>query len=192
MRAILYTVPDVGVETYILDAVESPTAHAFGLAPRRLAVAPISEGAFDVSRAQFESSQILRAVVAQAPADAARVLGVTDRDLYLPGLTFVFGQAQLSGRAAVISVARLRQEFYGLAADRELSCARAATTAFHEIGHTFGLVHCRDTQCVMSLSTDVVQVDAKRRALCRSCAILLEESRCMAELRKARPNGKGY
>ena len=56
----------------------------------------------------------------RCPRDAAKLLAVTERDLFVPVLTFVFGQAQLGGRVAVISLARLRQEFYGLAPNREV------------------------------------------------------------------------
>ncbi len=71
------------------------------------------------------------------------MLALTGRDLFVPVLTFVFGQAQLGGRVAVVSLARLRQEFYGMAPNGEILMERAVKEALHETGHTFGLVHCR-------------------------------------------------
>jgi archaemetzincin len=103
------------------------------------------------------------------PDDALRVLGVTERDLFIPVLTFVFGHAQLGGRAAVVSLARLRQEFYGLEPNRQMLLDRARKEALHEAGHTFGLVHCPDRNCAMALSTRVQQIDEKRAAFCRVC-----------------------
>ena len=85
-------------------------------------------------------------------------------------LSFLFGQAQLDGAAAIVSIARLRQEFYGLPGDEGLLLARARKEALHELGHTFGLVHCPDPLCAMSLSTSLPQVDAKRDEYCESCA----------------------
>jgi len=93
----------------------------------------------------------------------------------VPMLTFVFGQAQLGGRVAIVSLARLRQEFYGLPADPILVRERAVKEALHEMGHAFGLVHCVDPLCAMSLSTQVEQVDAKLPDVCPSCRTLLRE-----------------
>jgi archaemetzincin len=100
-------------------------------------------------------------------------LAVTERDLFVPVLTFVFGQAQLGGRVAVISLARLRQEFYGLAINREVFAERAAKEALHETGHMFGLVHCADRACAMSLATNVRQIDTKQAAFCAPCTARL-------------------
>ncbi len=104
------------------------------------------------------------------------MLGVTEQDLFIPMLTFLYGQAQLGGRAAIVSLARLRQEFYGLATDDPLLRLRASKEALHEVGHTFGLVHCRDERCVMAASTGIERVDSKRGEFCRPCAILLGRS----------------
>ena len=89
------------------------------------------------------------------------------RDLFIPVLTFVFGQAQLGGRVGVVSLARLRQEFYGLPAEsRRFSASAPHKEALHETGHLFGLVHCADRACAMSLSTGVRQIDMQAAAFC--------------------------
>lgn len=166
----------------MLDSLEERLSDAFGLGVRRLSRTRPPEGAWDASRKQFDASELLRAVAGCVSANPARVLGVTSRDIYLPGLTFVFGQAQLGGRAALLSLARLRQEFYGFPCDTLRLIQRACTEAVHELGHTFGLVHCRDPRCVMSLSTTLSQVDEKLPEFCGSCRLLLRESAGMAAL----------
>jgi archaemetzincin len=75
----------------------------------------------------------------------------------------------LGGRIAVISLARLRQEFYGLAPDRDIFLQRAFKEALHETGHMFGLVHCADAACAMSLATNVRHIDRKHAAFCAPC-----------------------
>ena len=90
-------------------------------------------------------------------------------DLAIPVLTFLFGQAQLDGPVALLSLCRLRQEFYGLPADEALLRERAAKETLHELGHTFGLTHCSDMRCSMSLSTDIALVDAKGGRYCPRC-----------------------
>ena len=98
-----------------------------------------------------------------------RMLGVTNVDLYIPILTFVFGEAQMRGPAAVISAHRLTQEFYGLAPDHKLFRHRVIKEAVHELGHTLGLTHCDDYRCVMASSHAVEWIDLKESALCPAC-----------------------
>jgi archaemetzincin len=93
-----------------------------------------------------------------------RVLAVTDADLYVQDLNFVFGMADLPGRAAVVSLHRLR-----LGADAALLRERLLKEALHEIGHTFGLPHCSDMRCVMSFSNSLSDADRKSRRFCPSC-----------------------
>jgi archaemetzincin len=87
----------------------------------------------------------------------------------------VFGQAQLGGQVALISLARLRQEFYGMPQNRALFLGRALKEAVHELGHTFVLTHCPEGECPMSLSTNIRQVDGKRATFCASCAAAVRE-----------------
>ena len=77
--------------------------------------------------------------------------------------------------AAIVSLARLRQEFYGLPPNAELLAARARKEVLHELGHTFGLVHCPEVDCTMSLSTNVRQLDLKGSGYCTDCRALIAE-----------------
>jgi archaemetzincin len=131
---------------------------------------------FDPRRQQHSSTRILKWLLETRPRQGAKVVGVTDVDLYIPILTFVYGEAQLGGAAAVVSTARLAPED-GFLTDRELVRARAVKETIHELGHTFGLIHCPRTECVMSRSVNLVQVDAKNGGLCRDCAIRYGELR---------------
>ena len=87
----------------------------------------------------------------------------------MPILTFVFGEAQLNNTCAVVSSHRLRQEFYGLPASPELLRERLRKEAVHELGHTFGLTHCRDYECVMAASHAVERIDLKGSHFCGHC-----------------------
>jgi archaemetzincin len=151
-----------------VGAIGESLGRMFGLPMRRMEL-PAIDFAYDAGRAQYASIPVLEEVRRQCPDDAAKLLAVTARDLFIPVLTFVFGQAQLGGRAAVVSLARLRQEFYRLPADREVFLERAVKEALHESGHMFGLVHCADRTCAMSLSTGVRQIDSKSASFCAPC-----------------------
>ena len=157
-------------------ALERGVEEAFGLPVARFEPLPEPPGALDPARGQWASAEFLRLLLRTLPPGTMKVLGLTRRDLFVPVLSFVFGQAQLNGPAAVVSFARLDQTFHGLPADHPLTVTRALKEAVHELGHTFGLVHCTDARCPMSLSIDIRQLDVKTSRFCSSCAILLKES----------------
>ncbi len=123
---------------------------------------------FDERRSQYYSTAILQRLEKAADPDA-RILGVAASDLFVPVLTFVFGEAQLDGNCAVVSSARLAEEFYGLPASEKLLRERLVKEAAHELGHTFGLRHCADWRCVMASSHAVERLDVKGAEFCKSC-----------------------
>jgi len=124
--------------------------------------------ALDGGRRQYRSDLLLERL-AGTGMRPGKILGVTDVDLFIPVLTFVFGEAQLSGRAAVVSTYRLRNEMYGLQADRELLMDRLVKESLHELGHTFGLFHCYHPECVMQPSTYAELIDLKPARFCMEC-----------------------
>jgi archaemetzincin len=164
----LYVAATEEVEREALAAVTGRVAAEFAYPVRGLELGGV-EFAFDAGRRQYGSIPVLDMLLERCPPDAAKLLAVTERDLFIPVLTFVFGQAQLGGRVGVLSFARLRQEFYGLAANQEIFLERAYKEALHETGHLFGLVHCAEPKCAMSLSTTVRQIDLKDDAFCAAC-----------------------
>ncbi|MFL6213961.1 MAG: archaemetzincin family Zn-dependent metalloprotease [Blastocatellia bacterium] len=125
---------------------------------------------YNATRLQYHSTQILARLLDLPVGAGDKTLGVCDVDLFIPILTFVFGEAQLNNRAALISVHRLRQSFYGLPADERLFYERCEKEAVHELGHAFGLVHCHRYECVMHFSNSIEQVDLKRSGFCGACS----------------------
>lgn len=130
----------------------------------------VPTGTFDGVRGQYYSTKILRELIRDVPVNTLKILGIIDLDLYIPVLTFVFGEAQLGGIGAIVSTVRLRQEFYGLKPDKGLFFERLHKECLHELGHTFGLVHCDSIDCVMFFSNSVLEVDRKGRGFCNKCA----------------------
>jgi len=122
----------------------------------------------DERRGQFHSTAILDQLERTADT-GARVLAVGACDLYVPVLTFVFGEARLDGNCAVVSTARLAEEFYGLPPSPALLRQRLVKEAVHELGHTFGLRHCPDWRCVMTSSHAVERLDVKTAEFCARC-----------------------
>jgi archaemetzincin len=125
--------------------------------------------ALHAERQQYHSSEILAGMQRYTTGSTWRLLGVTPLDLYIPILTFVFGEAQMGGISAVVSYCRLQQEFYGLPEDVDLLANRLLVESVHELGHTLRLTHCHDYQCAMAPSHAVEWIDIKDSGFCEDC-----------------------
>jgi archaemetzincin len=138
----------------------------------------IPKGAFDRIRRQYRSNVILESVGEQVREQTAseRVLAVVDVDIFVPPLSFVFGEAKCPGRAALISLFRLRPEFYGQPSNVEVFLERAEKEAVHEIGHTLALEHCPNPFCVMHFSNSIFDTDRKQSLFCSKCRTKIETS----------------
>jgi archaemetzincin len=165
-----------GADEKAVAAVRESAAAEFGADVKPLEL-PGLDSAYDPKRNQYGSIPTLEWLARVRPAEADKLLAVTERDLFIPVLTFVYGHAQLGGRVAVVSLARLRQEFYGLPPSRPALLERAVKEALHEAGHMFGLAHCKELKCVMSLATNVRQIDSKGMAFCARCAARVKRPR---------------
>jgi len=160
---------DAQVSIEMLDDLAADLARIFQVSchvhEETLAVA----FAYDQARDQFHSTAILQRIQSMFNDSEVHTLGVTTVDLYIPILTFVFGEAQLKGHCALVSLHRLEEEFYGLPPNRNSLWERLVKESVHELGHTLGLRHCADWRCVMASTHDVERLDLKGEAYCRSC-----------------------
>ncbi|HEX2312054.1 MAG TPA: hypothetical protein VHH91_15175, partial [Vicinamibacterales bacterium] len=106
-RIAVWWIGDGPSDEEMLETVRLHVAAELGVTATLHRPAERPVGTVDARRGQHSSREMLRWLVALAPADGTRVLGITNVDLFIPILTFVFGEAQLEGRAAVVSFARL-------------------------------------------------------------------------------------
>ena len=133
-------------------------------------------GGHDPARNQTNSNWILKQLLDRFPSSQSKILGLTERDLYCPVLTYVFGEAALGGQVAVVSSHRFHNELYGLGENREVLKSRLLSEVVHELGHTFGLIHCQYQGCVMYPSTYVEDIDIKPNSFCDACSQFLSDS----------------
>jgi archaemetzincin len=145
-------------------------ARIFGTNVEFAEPAPMPAHAYEAGRGQYLSNIVLDFLNSRLKTPkTSRVLAVTGHDLTVPNLNFVFGQADLNSGVSIISLTRLRPQFYGEQADRELFEKRMLTEAVHEIGHTLGLGHCADSSCVMYFSNTLQDTDRKGCSFCERC-----------------------
>ncbi len=166
---LIQLLPIGNVEADVLAALRSALSNEWHIPCEILPARLDPEFAFHPERQQYHSTEILSRMRNFRGPDSWRLLAVTSVDLYIPILTFVFGEAQLGNACAVVSLHRLRQEFYGLPADPALLQQRLLKEAMHELGHTLELSHCDDYRCVMAPSHAVEWIDLKESAFCASC-----------------------
>lgn len=174
--------PFIGLRPYgqidldILEELAEALRQAFPFSVRVLDSFEPPEFAFDPDRRQYLSRDILEHLENSAPDGCKRILGLTDRDLYIPILTYVYGEAMLPGRAAVVSLHRLAGEDPGPPASFDVLIQRVIKEAVHELGHTFNLVHCDDRDCVMSFAHSADDIDRKSASFCRYCSLLFTDA----------------
>ena len=156
-------------EKGLLDKVVKDVEHEFQLPVKT------KEGHLDLSlfyepsRRQYDGFRLLKEIDSGFAKETNKTLGLFNVDLFIPILTYIFGQAYLNGRAGIVSLYRLRNERYGIFKDEKILVNRFRKEVIHELGHTFGLIHCLDPSCVMRSSTYVEDIDQKEHQLCRKC-----------------------
>jgi archaemetzincin len=153
----------------MLDIVAGDVSNEFNL-PVRLRDGNLDLSEFyDSARRQYNGTSLLKKIDLLFGNDQKKCIALFKVDLFIPILTYIFGQAYLKGRSGIVSVYRLGNERYGLNADNQILTDRFRKEVIHELGHMFGLVHCSDPLCVMRSSTYVEDIDQKKHRLCNKC-----------------------
>jgi len=158
-----------GVDTTFLEKLNADLEKIFEQQVEVTQTSLDLEFAYDPERKQYFSSAILEKLPKIGSKACERILGIANVDLYVPNLNFVFGQADVVEKTAVISIIRLRPDYYGLPEDEGLLRERTLKESVHELGHTYGLEHCPDKKCVMHFSNSLRDTDIKSSSFCEDC-----------------------
>jgi archaemetzincin len=135
----------------------------------------LPSGAYDRIRNQYQADRLLSFLQDNAPRRARKVVAVTEKDIYTRNMNFIFGLANYHGTFCVVSVARLRESFWGKPENQKLLYRRAFKVLYHELGHTFGMSHCDKIQCAMCYHNSLPELDASYVWFCPACTRKLEK-----------------
>ncbi len=160
-------IPIGKVDKRIIEELVKPLTDIFRDAVEIGAGLDILSDSWNLKRQQYLADSILDSI--PDPGHRESHLGVLDVDIFAPGLNFVFGEADALDKKAIISITRLRQEFYGLPSDEDLLKERILIEAVHELGHVYRLKHCPSSRCVMHFSNTLRDTDIKGWQFCPVC-----------------------
>ena len=169
----LYLAPIVFTNTQLLERISKALQQTFKTPVNKITLSINTDSLYSSERRQYYSTGFIEQSASQTENIKGKVILITELDIYVPVLTFLFGEAQLKGKHSIVSVFRLHEEFYSGLTNNELLFERTAKEVFHELGHNFGLIHCDNWDCVMHSSNNVEEVDLKGNTYCKKCLNLM-------------------
>jgi len=172
MNRAVHLLCSADVEPAVVELLPERLSGVLGCPVRRGGGFSLMPEDFHAGRRQYRASTVLRRLRPLRPAGAC-LLAVTGVDLFAAGRNFVFGEADVKGGCAIISLARLRAPYLGFALTTERLLRRALIEAVHEVGHLFGLEHCPQPTCVMYFSNSLADTDRKAPEPCPRCRLAL-------------------
>ena len=172
----LYLAPVVFSNTQLIDRIMAALHKTFNTPVNKISLSIDTNSLYSHERRQYFSTGFIEQSTTQTTHFNGNIILITELDIYVPVLTFLFGEAQLKGKHSIVSVFRLHEEFYSGKTDNELLYERAIKEVYHELGHNFGLIHCHNWDCVMHSSNNIEEVDLKGNIYCDNCFNLLKKN----------------
>lgn len=132
--------------------------------------------AYHEDRDQWDAATLVRMWRGVIANGAGRIVIVTGKDTFAEGLNWTTGCAMCGGQVAVVSICRLRNEFWGDPPNEEKLTRRAITIVMHELGHTWGkAAHCTN-ECVIGGTNSLRDIDGLPTDYCPFCRRLARKA----------------
>jgi len=160
----------------LLESIKSELEDNFNIKSRILPKVNIPQEAYNHFRKQYHAGKLMDVVLkemtqARFIEKSIPTILITEADLYYEGLTFVFGLENPTQGSSIVSLSRLRSEFYDQKPNPYLLRERTLKEVVHELGHHSSLEHCEHDFCVMHFSPSVKDVDNKKNQFCTECKV---------------------
>jgi len=172
---LIRIIPLGNVQKHILDAVQAELQDRLEAKCRIMEQHDIPKESFNQWRKQYNAEAVMdslsKSLSAKFIDKDIPTLIITDMDLYYSGLNFIFGLEDPEKSSAIVSIARLKTEFYDGRPNQQKLLERTIKEVVHEMGHYIGLDHCHNNYCVMCFSPSIQDVDTKDKNFCKECKI---------------------
>jgi archaemetzincin len=168
-------VPLGDIPEFDLRVITDHIINCFKLTPQILPPFEPPIDALDERRLQYDAGIIIETMEAMQFGNHDKVIGVLDKDLFIPIFTHVFGEARQGGKCGLVSLYRLAKNPDGSTPPKSIIHERAAKVALHELGHLLDLLHCEHKKCLMHFSGGIDEVDEMSFNLCEYCSIYLQD-----------------
>ncbi|MBU5574875.1 MAG: archaemetzincin family Zn-dependent metalloprotease [Candidatus Aenigmatarchaeota archaeon] len=166
-------IPIGNIPRKILEALSTELSEILNSRVKILDSVKVPHDAYNHWRKQYDAKKIIQNLSELSQTKfidkSMPLLYVIDEDIYFSGLNFIFGLEDPIQGACIISITRLRNEFYDLKPNLSILIERSVKEAIHELGHFMGLEHCSHPFCVMCFSPSVGDIDRKQKDFCRDC-----------------------
>jgi archaemetzincin len=169
LKSKIVVVPMGEVDFMLVNRLASAIGPVFNRSVDILKGMKMPSEAYNVVRNQFYAQVILSKIERSKANSREKVIAVCEEDLYLPDEPFVMGWVDRLSGTAVVSLFRIRQEFYGLPEDESKVYPRLYKEAMHRIAHLFDLTECRNPKCVNYFSQIMLDIDNKSDKFCDIC-----------------------
>lgn len=157
------------IEYALVNKLASQLVSFFSVGVDILQGTKIPPEAFNQQRSQYYSTVILSKLELLKSAPEEKMMGLVDEDLYVPSRNFVIGEADPTGKSAVVSLFRLKRENYEMLDEEKVLYSRMLKETIHLIGRLWGFEDCRNPKCVMYVTDNVLEVDRKGTKFCDHC-----------------------
>ncbi len=169
LRAKIVLVPLGEVDFIMVNKLATNIGPIFNRSVDIIKGMKVPEESYNVIRGQNYATVLLNKLERVKASPREFVLGILEEDIYLPDEPFVLGYSDTVSRTAVVSLFKMRQEFYGLPEDEQKIFSRLFKQAVHYLSPLFGLSSCRNPKCVNFYSQDMFDIDNKLEKLCDIC-----------------------
>ncbi|MCD6476967.1 MAG: archaemetzincin family Zn-dependent metalloprotease [Candidatus Aenigmarchaeota archaeon] len=166
-------VPLGNVPIEILEEISLNIRSIFNANSRIMSKIDLPQDAKNHLRRQYDTDKLIDLLVdipeVKFIEKTTPTLLVTNEDLYQNGLNFVFALEYPDKGILIVSLARLKPEFYNEGPDMSKLKQRAVKESIHVLGHYIGAEHCLNKECIMSYSPSVNDIDTKMKDFCERC-----------------------